>query len=281
MMTLSMLWVVGCAGEDPDDRGAPSTPEPPDTDVPTTHDTNVEPEPEPEPSPIVLQGQLIELSMPADPWIAERLAGTAFAPPGALLTLYVSRATTPDELEAGLLPGLDPHLWTSDNYDWWFDPSDDGRYDVVPELRYVFHYDEHTSSDVLTGVVDGWEGKARLYLPTYALVGVPEEIALGVGLTLDIADQGFGSGVAVVVDADGAMTWTNDPADISGMYSANASHVTSVEIPASAFPVAGAFVVGFAAATRTFASDLRDLHPELSAVRAGRMAFWRVDVVAE
>lgn len=230
---------------------------------------------------VVLQGQVIEIAVPEDPWIAERLVGTPYTAPGELLTLYYSLADSADELTDGLLPGLEPQMWRSDYYNWWFQPSDDGSYILAPALRGALDYDEHTTLEILSGVIEGREGAATVYLPTYATVGAPEVLALGAGLSFDFANQGFASGVAVVIDADGAVTWANSPETVDEMYSANATTMTSLEIPATAFPRAGAFVVGFAAATRTFASDLRDLHPELSAVRAGRMAFWRVDVAAE
>jgi hypothetical protein len=272
---LSALALAACSH--PADQ--PPRSRPPTSEV---QDSGVDDDPSqpPGPSEIVLQGELIDMAPPTDPWLVGVLGGTPYLTDSAIsFGVYVTRATSPAALEQGLVADLPAvYFYTAANEEGPLLPGPAvGLYSLPSEL-YGGWYVEQTRLDVESGKVAGWQGAAQLLQPTFAIVYVPRSAPLGQPLVLDFADQGFTSAVATVVDATGTVTWTNDPGSVTEMYKENALSVSSVEIPADAFPAAGDYAVGLAACARTFDSDLEGLERDLTALRAGRMQFWRIEI---
>ena len=231
------------------------------------------------PSEIVLQAELIEVSQPTDPWLAARVTGSPFPPPGSTLQLYVARARDPDGLEAGLVSDLRPGIFSYAGYHYELVPGSlAGSYEWRDKQGLAFDYLEGTDLRFESDEVGPWDGDAAVFQPSSARVDVPEFLAFGSDLTLDYGNQGFTSNVAIVLDEAGIVTWSNEPHSIDSMYASNKVEVSSVTIPAEAFPTAGDYAVGLAGCTRTTSADLTALDPALTAVRAGRIAYWRVSV---
>ncbi len=274
-MRWSFLLSLAACSREPEKPG-PSDPEPiEDTTSVTDTDTDV-PDTDLPPPELVLQGQLVEVSPPTDPWIAGIVASSPF-PPGGHVRLYLSRSTTLEGIEAGLVVDGRPGVFTSDGLYGTLRPDEtDGSYALSEYEASLFSYFEGDFVRFESAGVAPVEGTALVFQPSYAIVSVPETTALGSDLALDYADQGFSSNVAVVLDASGTVTWSNDPDSLGAMLASNQVEAPTLTIPADAFPTAGDYVVGLAACTPTFPTDLVNLVPELTGIRAGRMAFWKV-----
>ncbi len=274
MRSVPFLALVACSSGHRDGPADDPTSGPSDTGTGST--TTIESDA----SEIALQAQLIEVTASEDPWISARLAAAPFAPPGATLQLYVARATDASELEGGLLPGLRPVILSYHGYPFELAPgAAPGAYDwweVQPGT--AFPYVEGTDVRFEAGAVEAWSPIALAFQPSHGLIDVPEYHPAGSPMVLDYANQAFTSDVAMVLDADGAVTWSNNPDSIATLYAINQVEAESLTIPGEAFSAVGDYVVGVAPCTRTAAGDLTDLDPALSAVRVGRMSLFRVRV---
>jgi hypothetical protein len=247
----------------------------------TVGSTDTGPAPvDPGPSEIALQGELIGApDLPLDPWVASIAALSPIPPPSAVLQLYISRATTEDSLQGGLLGGLAPTMTTVLGGSGSLVPGPiEGSY-VLPD-RYEADYvwGGGGTVEIATGKIDGWNGSASLYQPASLAAGIPESMPQGAPLAVDYPGEGFTSSVAVVLDATGAVTWTNDPSNVTDLFAQNQASTTSLVIPPAAFPSAGDYVVGLAACTPTHSANLTELEPELTAVRACRMEYSKLTI---
>lgn len=264
--------LVACHGKahsdsegDPDDSD-PDTVTDETDNVPPDTDTDVGPGP----SPVVLQGELVEVTLPADPWLAGVVAVSEWGAPGTRITLHVSEGAEP-------VSGLSPQVVNVAAEAWTLAEVVPGRYELAADQQAGFGWTPFTEADVQPGAIGAWDGVASAYMPAYAIPYVPSSVVAGSPLTVDFGKQGFHSGLAVVLDGTGATTWTDAPVTLADLVAVNATDVQEVTIPGSAFPAPGEYVVGLAGCVRTLPVDLDQLDPG-SAVRAGRMAFWRVYV---
>ncbi len=268
-MRLTLAILAACSGE-PKETDAT---DPPDTVPPGDTDATIDTDPDrsgPAPSPVAVQGQLLDVPVQADSWIAGVLAGTPWGAAGVRGTVWVS-------VGADGVNGLTPTLTTKDDAVWpLVAAAEVGRYDLPVEAGFAWI--PFTEADVRPGAIDAWDGVASAYMAGDALVYVAPKLPLGADLELLWGGQGFHSAVAVVVDAAGTVTWTDDPADRDGLANANAIDTDRTLIPAAAFPAVGDYAVGLAPCVRTFPNDLVQLDPGSSAVRAGQMTFRRVQV---
>ncbi len=91
-------------------------------------------------------------------------------------------------------------------------------------------------------------------------------------LILDLGRE-FDNELTVVVDQDGNVTWDSRPQDVGGYLDwIGAGSVTTVEIPASAFPDAGAaYAVGVAGVDKAPNSAFDEFNPLVSNFAAGQM----------
>ena len=267
MRYLLLFAVFGCRQTEPDQK------DPTTNDIGQTQDTAPAAA---EPSPIAIQGEIIEVTTPTDPWIAAAIASTYWGGPGTRVTLYVSDAAANSGIGDGLVEGLSPRAITVDNAEWELTESSTGRYDLAADLQTAFTWAPFTEVEFRPGIVRDWDGAANAYLPAYPVVYVPPIGSLGADLTFDLGQQGYHSALAVVIDDSGAITWTNAPVDASEMEQTNANTDGIATIPALAFPTAGDYVIGLAASVRTTPNDLEELDPTRTAIRAGRMMFWRI-----
>jgi len=116
-------------------------------------------------------------------------------------------------------------------------------------------------------------------LPGSIAAEVPATSFLGQGLTIGLPGDPHQMGLALVVGAAG-VTWTNVPDSpeawqyVLGQDGA----VTSLRVPATAFPSPGAYAIGVAAVD-VFPEAVRDLNPAYSEAMAGRMSFHSVLIV--
>lgn len=267
---IAAIVLVACAG-DPG-REVPAA----GPDAPPAGETGGSAELPVDASPVALQGQLLDVPAQADPWIAEVLAGTPWGDPGVRGSVWVTAPPEPGVPPAPV-DGLAPTISTFNERSWLLRPAGTpGRYDLAPvsDMPWV----PFDAMEVRSGAVGAWDGLANALVPADAQIWQERALPLGGALVLEWGRQGYQSAVAVVVDASGAVTWTDDPADLDALVAANTRGADRTTIPAAAFPAPGAYAVGIAPCVRTYADDLVALDPAASAVRVGRMVFWRVEV---
>jgi hypothetical protein len=108
------------------------------------------------------------------------------------------------------------------------------------------------------------------------LAMIPEEHTANQPLLLDLTGAGYNSAIIIVLDgATGNTTYSNEPKTVSDLYNfmTGDEEVTSVEIPATAFPNQTVYMVGVAGMVHTTTEDISEMNTALSKFMAGQMLF--------
>lgn len=123
--------------------------------------------------------------------------------------------------------------------------------------------------------LSGDTATATVALPPPADVDVPAQHTANAGLTLDLTGAEYDGALVVVVDQDGNLTFDNRPGDIQAVYDlARGGPVSTVEVPGTAFPGTGAYLVGVAGIRNTSGrEDVDGMNTALSTFMAGQMVF--------
>jgi hypothetical protein len=221
-------------------------------------------------------GQVVGIETPTDGEIASAAAQTPFYPPGTNARFYLSAvngdgSTTPMEQAAVSLWGGSPH-------DMGLGEISSGEYALIADNRVDFEYRRMGIAELDAFL--WWEDQrtfAEVQMPWPPVVAVPAEHPAGQPLLLDFGGQGYQSLVALVFDANGGVTWSNDPASEADMREALQSTELGVfEVPASALSIRGTVFLGLAPCGHNAPQDLDGLDPALTRLRAGKMEFWKV-----
>jgi hypothetical protein len=119
-------------------------------------------------------------------------------------------------------------------------------------------------------------------------LSINSEHAAGTPLSVDLTGQGYNAALAVVIEAEsGEVTWSNQPADIAGLYEMthpngiliggeedfSENHEIIVEIPAEAFADEGYYIIGVAGMVVSNSSSFENVNTALSTVIAGKLRF--------
>jgi hypothetical protein len=105
---------------------------------------------------------------------------------------------------------------------------------------------------------------------------IPDEHDPGVALQVDLEGAGYNSAIVIVLDgATGNTTYSNEPKTVTDLYNfmTGDEELSSVEIPASAFPGQTVYMVGIAGMVHTTTEDVSDMNTALSKFMAGQMRF--------
>jgi hypothetical protein len=118
--------------------------------------------------------------------------------------------------------------------------------------------------------------EASFTLPPAPNATIPSIHTANQPLTISLAGQNFDLVVGLVALVDsGDITWSNEPEDIRDVYElASGSAADSLEIPGTAFPSSGAYVVGVAGMSKSKADQLQDMNTALSNIVAGKMKLY-------
>ena len=95
-------------------------------------------------------------------------------------------------------------------------------------------------------------------------------------LNIDVAGAGFNSAIVLVLDgATGNTTYSNEPKTITELYNfmTGDDELTTVEVPAEAFPNQTLYLVGVAGMVHTTEDDIVNANTALSKFMAGQMHF--------
>jgi hypothetical protein len=116
-----------------------------------------------------------------------------------------------------------------------------------------------------------------LNLPTPVdLSGISESHTAGESLSVDVTGAGFNSAIVLVLDGmTGSTTYSNEPKTITELYNfmTGDEEITTVDIPAEAFPNQTMYMVGVAGMVHTTEDDITNVNTLLSKFMAGQMHF--------
>lgn len=134
----------------------------------------------------------------------------------------------------------------------------------------------YTVGDTVTHAVTdhGKTFTATVTLPAAPAITHNGQHVANTPLTLALGRE-FDNELTIVVDQDGNITWDSRPQDVGDYldWIGNSDGVTSVELPASAFPTAGtAYAVGVAGVDKALDRDFDEFNPLVSNFAAGQMA---------
>ena len=105
---------------------------------------------------------------------------------------------------------------------------------------------------------------------------VPCRLSSQQDLTIVMDSTDYHSPLVTVIDQEGAITWSNLPADIDAAVDwVNSGGFSSVAIPgAEAFAADGPYVIGIAPVQRATPESFEGVNISLSAYMVGQMRFW-------
>ena len=207
-----------------------------------------------------------------DAQIAAHLGGTAAA------SAFLAHAQSLSDIEANLFDDAESVTVERDGESHALASQGDGLYLVTsvddPALIYA------AGASYTVQVVDA--GKTFTAIGTAppapnlsSITAPPNTIPASSALTVDLTGQGYDNTLVAVVDADGNLTYDSRPADVSEYldWIGDSGEVTTVTIPATAFPTAGAaYVVGIAGVIKAPDAGFEEFNPLLSNLAVGSMA---------
>ena len=125
----------------------------------------------------------------------------------------------------------------------------------------------------MIATINNQDATASFTLPPAPNVSVPSIHSKNESMTLSLAGQGFDMVVGLVANVEtGEVTWSNEPEDIGDVYDlATGSSSESLDIPGSAFPTTGAYIVGIAGLTKGKSGEFKKMNTALSNAVAGKM----------
>jgi len=151
-----------------------------------------------------------------------------------------------------------------------------GAYAIAPgPLSYEANADWTLSVDL-----NGDLASAVVSLPPPATPDLPTLHSENTPIEFDLTADEYDGVLVVVVDFNGEITYDSRPADIREVYDlARGGPVTTVQIPGTAFPAAGAYAIGVAGLrTTTGRNDIEGINTVLTTMMAGQMVFEPIGV---
>jgi len=212
------------------------------------------------------------------------LSGTAFS--GARLTAFLADASQISEIEQAPIENTALILMSPGN--GGSVPMIDvggGKYELSSEEGLEYVSDEEIT---LTSGYGDRERNISVEVPVAPSLSVNSDHAASTPITVDLSGQGFDAALAVVIEVQtGVVTWSNEPADIAGLYEMthpngfligseedlSEDDELTVEIPAEAFANEGYYILGVAGMVVSNSSSFENVNTALSTVMAGKLRF--------
>jgi len=222
-------------------------------------------------NPLVVQSAFLGVAEP-DAGDDIDLSGTEFEK-GSGITVFLADAASIDEMDEAPVSGAGVKLRIGDTpiYDL-IEAEDDGRYTLTGEdgLEY-----EATADAVLTMGISGSQSSMSTVLPPPPDLDFEPQGSTGEALAINLAGTEYDQVLAVVIDGEGEVTWSNQPEDIRAWYEfANEEDGgQSFEIPGEAFKRDGAYLVGVAGLVRADDASFENMNTALSSLLAGQILF--------
>lgn len=220
--------------------------------------------------PLVVQGWILGVEPPSDPALADAIVEAGFEI-GTTVTVYLADVESSSEVDQGL-SGQTVEILADRRVAAVEDELSPGLYSVGAEVGLGYPVGDVWA--VRIPIEDADEPSTlAVALPPPPAAAVPERHEPNTDLVVDLTGMEYTGALLVVVDASGAVTYTNEPVDASDILAmtGNDEPLTEVVIPASAFPEPAAYVVGVAGLRTSERDDLVEVNPFLSALMAGQM----------
>jgi hypothetical protein len=215
-------------------------------------------------NPLVVQAIVLGVDLPDD---AEGIELPAEFAAGSTATAFLADAGSVADL--GNAPVIDATVRMQNETLGAIAP---GAYQLTPG---ALAYNAGSSWSFSASVGGGNSATASIALADSADFTLPTEHAAGNGFSVDLSGQGFDGAFVVVTDSSGAITFDNRPTDIRGFYELSRGEEAGVvEIPGTAFPSAGAYLVGVAGIESTTGREsMSRMNTALSSMMSGNLVF--------
>ncbi|NCG19761.1 MAG: hypothetical protein GWP91_12200 [Rhodobacterales bacterium] len=224
-------------------------------------------------NPLVSQGLILGVQEPEDQSVADILANSEFDS-GTNVSIFLADASSASAAADAPVSDAVVTILGTDTLNVLEESP--GLY-ATPPTSNTLPYAAGDSWEVQV-VIEGMEDMSSISvtLPPAAQLNIPLDHAPLTAMILDFTDQEFDSAFVVVINQDGAITFTNEPTDISDVLAITqgAEPITQVEIPADAFPAEGLYAIGVAGMDHSLRLDVQNMNTALSTLMAGKMEFY-------
>ena len=225
-------------------------------------------------NPLVGQGIVLGIEAPDSDLID--LSTTKYKE-GTSVNIFLADAKELDDMENAPVSGAD--VVVDGNIEVSVDEgATDGLYAINPGDTDLAYTDNQEWTVTITRTPE--EGDAivstvNMALPVGADLVVPATHEANTDLVVNFP-AGFHAALIVVLDANGSITYSNEPQDIKGVYdfATGDDEITEETIPGTAFPGDSAYLVGVAPMVHTLAEDIDSMNTALSKFFTGKMSFY-------
>ncbi len=233
--------------------------------------------------PVVVEGIVLGIEPPQSQELQDLLDQSEFES-GTTATIFMADAKEVDEIENAPITGATVSLLGT-GAGVTLSEVDSGVYGLEPGTDPL-PYAQGETWELESVRTDGdaqQVSTAQVALPAAADFSqeIPEQHAVDTAITLDFTGLPYDSALVVVLDDEGAVTYSNEPSTIKEVY--DFTHGTTelgvVTIPAEAFPDEGIFMVGVAGMVNTDSADLTEMNTGLSSVVSGLMKTYAVSTL--
>jgi hypothetical protein len=186
---------------------------------------------------------------------------------GAGATVFLADAADVADLENAPVQGANVRLQAAT-----LQESAPGTYLMNPGAET---YQDGATWTLGVSVGSGASASADIELPPPAEFALPDSLAVNAGTSVDLTGQDFDGALVVVLDQNGSITFDNRPSDVRAVYElARGEPAGQIDIPGTAFPQAGAYLIGVAGLRGTSGADtVEKMNSVLTTRTAGKLRF--------
>jgi len=228
-------------------------------------------------NPLVAQTFLLGVAAPEDADLAAAIEDSAMELDRAI-QVFLADAASADDLENAPVSGAAVTVQVGAGDAVSLDEAVDGGYKAtgVDGLEYI------TGQDATVSVTLG-ESTATmsLTLPVAVSATVPTEVDANTALSVDLG-SGYDGVMGVVIDVvSSEVTWDNRPLGIQELYDFTHTDgtVSTLEIPADAFPSESLYAVGIAGIENADPETFENVNTVLTSFMAGKVTFYPVSTI--
>lgn len=220
----------------------------------------------------VLEGLYLGIAEPDDPQLQDMLSGTDYDK-ATTLKVFLADAGDVTEIQNAPISGADVSFLSDANGgSIALVESSAGSYSLPDGSGVVYTAGETVSVSADYG---GTTHKAPVDAPAAADAGIDTSHTAGTAMVVDLSAQDFDSALVVVVDANGQVTYSNEPTSIEDLYNFTHSGTWSgkISIPAKAFPDETLYAVGVSGLYIADPNEFTEVNTALSTLMAGKLKF--------
>ncbi len=229
-------------------------------------------------NPLVAQTFLLGVATPEDPELAAAIEDSAMEM-DRVIQVFLADAASADDLTNAPVSGasVTVQVGAGDAVD--LNEAVDGGYKAsgADGLDYT------TGQDATVTVTLGDSSATMsLTLPIAVSATVPAEADANTALVVDLG-SGYDGALGVVIDvATSEITWENRPMGIQELYDFTHTDgsVSTLEIPAEAFPTESVYAVGIAGIENADPESFDGVNILLTSFMAGKVTFYPVSTIA-